>query len=305
MREFLDQTDYYGQIKFWLNARNSKKENSVAVVVESATDASLFRKFFSHNTFLVPADGNENVKTVMSQISKENIEEVIGIIDADFQRIENQLDDLPANTFLTDGHDLEMMMVVSPAWDNVVEVLVNPEKLTSFEKQTSDDIKSHLLKLASSIASVRLYNHRQDLGLIFKTFHKKNGEYKFIEYSKFITGNLLELNWDKMLQTIENKSNKPNFLTTNDDHKEEINKIAQENHDWLEFCNGHDFLNILAIALSKAIGNKKVSGKDLSESFIIAYRMDDFKQTQLYASLVIWNQSHKFTLWKQESNLAS
>lgn len=60
MREYLDDKDYYGEIKFWLSAR---KEKSVGVVVEAKADELFFRKFFSNDTVFFPADGFPNIKS--------------------------------------------------------------------------------------------------------------------------------------------------------------------------------------------------------------------------------------------------
>ena len=55
--------------------------------------------------------------------------------------------------------------------------------------------------------------------------------------------------------------------------------------------DGHDIMNIFALALKKAVSNKSISGETLEDDFIKGYRYDDFKQTNLYKELKKWEES--------------
>ena len=70
-----------------------------------------------------------------------------------------------------------------------------------------------------------------------------------------------------------------------------------QNYDLLQICNGHDLIELLSIALTKFIGNKgqqEVRIEALESSLRISYRIEDFKQTQLYTKIVEWeNQNGK------------
>ncbi len=298
MREYLDKNIYYGEIKLWCGAR---KDKAIGVVVEAKADELFFRKLFVDATVFFPVDGSTNVKNVICEAEKNSITGVVGIIDADFRRFTNEK--IESNQiFFTDGHDIEMMTVNSEAWNNIIDFYKSKEKLDTFEKRNGTPLKEYILNIAKPIASVRFLNLIEKLELKFKTLPNKKGkkkqEYNFIDYHKFIETNTLEIDKEKMLKVIENKSEKQGFLTNSTLLKEKIKTIEEENYELIEFCNGHDFMNILSIALKKVIGNKVISGKDLEEQFIIAYRFDDFKKTKLYLSLANWNEENKeFILW--------
>lgn len=298
MREFLDKNDSYGEIKLWCSAR---KNNEVAVIVEANADEKLYGKFFSNNTGFFGKKGCEKVIELLNEVEKNKNNEkakisgAIGIIDADFKRILNEKIETQ-NLFLTDGHDAEMMKVFSEAWKNVIYEHKNKDKLEKFENQKNITIKEHILNLSKAVACVRLLSEKEKLGLKFKT-SLNGGKYKFLDYQKFIDEKRLSLDKDKMLKVIENKSEKPNFFKNNPQYLDEIKKIETENYDLKEFCNGHDFMNILSLALKKAINKINISSEQLEKDFTIAYRFDDFKETNLYHSLVEWeNQNNDFKL---------
>ncbi len=295
MRKYLKKNDYYDEIKLW----HKTKENNavVGVVVEAKPDKLFFRKFFSDITVFFPVDGAGNVKDIISEVEKDKLEGIVGIIDADFTRITNEI--IKSNKiFHTDCHDVEMMMVNSEARNNVISFYMDKDKLKAFENKKQAKLKNIILNTARPIASVRFLNFTDRLGLKFKTLNKKRQEYNFIDYHKFIDKNTLDIDKKIIQKIIENKSMKQGFLTNSTLLKEKISAIEKENYDLLEFNNGHDLINILSIALKKVISNKVISSKNLEDQFIIAYRFSDFKATELYLSLADWVKiNNEFVLW--------
>lgn len=289
MREDINKNDYYGQIKLW---KSGRKADSVAILVESKNDEIFFRKLVNEKTATIfSVSGYQNVIDVLNKIQeKDKFNFVIGVIDADFRRITNE--NLGLKTiFFTDGHDLEMMTIKSEVWELVINQYKDKDKLDSFEK-SKGNIKDFLLKLSKEVANVRFLNHTEKLGLIFKSVDKKNGNYNFINYADFIDKNTLAFNKNNMLKTIENKSEKQKFFSNNPNHTNRLVEITNENYDLYDFCNGHDFMNILALSFEKAIGSKKISGKELENFFCGSYRSSDFQKTQLYLSLTNWEKAN-------------
>ncbi|OQX97671.1 MAG: hypothetical protein B6I24_07940 [Bacteroidetes bacterium 4572_128] len=125
MRKYIDKNYIYGEIKLW---KNSRKNNAVGVAVEAKADELFFKKFFSKNTSFFKTDGFSNLLEVIKKINKNNDKGFIGIIDADFRRIENEKI-IFDNIFITDGHDIEMMTINSQAWNGVFNFHVDQNKL--------------------------------------------------------------------------------------------------------------------------------------------------------------------------------
>ena len=140
---------------------------------------------------------------------------------------------------------------------------------------------------------MRLLNERENLGLKFKILSKD--KYKFIDYQDFIDSNTLKLDIEKLLKTVENKSEKQDFFKNHPDLKIEFGQLTKDDFDLKELCNGHDVINILSIALTNLLGNKKsgskVSSEELENSLSLVYRLDDFIKTNLFESLKINNVS--------------
>ncbi len=142
------------------------------------------------------------------------------------------------------------------------------------------------MAMAHPIACIRFLNNQNNLGLSFKTMSK--GQYIFLDYSKFIDKQRFCIDNEKLLETIENKSQKQNFFKNNPSLINELSNISQKEFNLFDFCNGHDVINMLSLALKKEIGNKNISGQELESFFIVAYRFDDFIQTHLYQELKKW-----------------
>ena len=148
---------------------------------------------------------------------------------------------------------------------------------------------------------MRLLNERENLGLKFKILSKD--KYKFIDYQDFIDSNTLKLDIEKLLKTVENKSEKQDFFKNHPDLKIEFGQLTKDDFDLKELCNGHDVINILSIALTNLLGSKKssskVSSEELENSLSLVYRLDDFIKTNLFESLKAWEEDNpKFRVQK-------
>ena len=286
MREFIDKNDRYGRVKLWYEAR---RENYVAVMVEAKADELFFRKSLKKEIVFFPMDGCGNLLEVLEESEKNNLQGVIGIIDADFRRIDNE-NIKSDNLFMTDGHDCEMMSINSEAWDGVFDFHVDIKKLDIFKKKYNKSFKDYLFELSREIGLLRYLSKKENLGLKFRKFSKD--KVIFIDYDKIIDKSSLKLDRDKMIKVVENKSSKANLFTSRPELKIELDRLRENEYDLLEFCNGHDMLNIFSLALKKVLSNQNISSLDIENNLTIAYRYDDFKKTELFNSLSIWEKNN-------------
>ncbi len=292
MRNEIDHNYHFGAIKMWQNDNHKKQ---IGVLVEAKADEKFFSKHFNKNTTFFCCNGWETVLKTQQEVNKNNINGVLAIIDADFKRIENKVP-TDKNIFLTDFHDIEIMMFHSKAWDQIVSYYVDHSKLAILEKKNDNNLKNILLQLARPIACIRLLNERKNLKLKFKSNRKKKIEY--LSYSKFIDPNTLNFSLDELQVAIENKSSKPNFFKTRNNS---LNQLLNQDFDLSELCNGHDLINIFSLTLEKAISNysnsSKIQPERISRELTIAYSFEDFQQTQLYQSLKIWGNKYSLSIF--------
>ena len=89
----------------------------VWVVVEAEEDVAVYEKFMQPDSTVVKTSEGEtgrkgyaNVELIVSEIKEEvPVAHIMGIRDADYSRFEADYT-VPANIFLTDRRDLEMML---------------------------------------------------------------------------------------------------------------------------------------------------------------------------------------------------
>jgi hypothetical protein len=202
LREEADVQYHFGVIKFWYEASRS---NHAGVIVEAKSDEILFQKLLHADCSFFPVDGWSKSVDVLELCEKHNLSGVLSIIDADLKRII----DFPTaskNLFLTDFHDKEMMLCHSEAWSLVLNSYGNKEKIQKSEKSKQKSALDFLLEIAKPIGTLRLLNHQFNLGLKFKIL--SNNKYKFIDYKDFLDSNMLKVDVEKLLKTVENKSEK-------------------------------------------------------------------------------------------------
>lgn len=287
-----DPNYYFGEVKLWYDA--NKRYQQVGVIVESKSNELLFRKLLHSSCKFFPVEGWKNVELVVSQAITHKIDYAIGIIDADFRRInkdENKLE----NLFWTDFHDTEIMCIHSDVWQNILNFYIDKTRFEQFEKQVSVDFRTYLMQISKPISVLRLLNERENLALKFKV-RKRDHTYDFIDYQSFTDSKTLKIDIPKLLKAVENKSMKPDFFKQNPELLEKYHALLAEEFDLKELSNGHDILNMLSVALSEAIANRKssskISGATLEDDFIKGYRQADFAHTNLYTDLKDWETTH-------------
>ncbi len=290
LRNEADAQYYFGEIKLWYEARRSA---SLGVIVEAKSDEILYRKLLHTTCSFFAVDGWSKSVEVLKLCEKYNIFGILSIIDADLKRIEGY--EMPSkNLFLTDYHDKEMMLCHSEAWALVLNFYGDKEKIEKHGKAANKSTIDFLLQMAKPIGVLRLLNQRFDLNLKFKIL--SNNKYKFIDYQDFINTDTIKIDIEKLLKTVENKSSKQGLFKNRPELKTAFDKLIETDFDHKELCNGHDIVNILSIALMSLWANKKSSSKvsetELENSLILAYRLDDFKKTQLFESLTLWEQDN-------------
>ena len=252
----------------------------VFLIVEGHSDKLIYERLVNKQEVRITiASGKNNAIKALSILEKENFCRVVAVIDADFSRIEQQIPD-SNNLFLTDEHDLEMMLIKSAAFDKLLKERGSEEKIAAFSK----DIRETLLKLGQEIGKLRLLSLRNKLDLKFEG----------LKFGKLIDKEKLSINIDELIRSIKNHSQK---LSLDEQQiKQDLSVISDENHDPWQLCCGHDFISILAIALCKVLGTKSntnvVKEEDLERELRLAYELSYFYQTQIYTLMINWQSNH-------------
>lgn len=274
MREFLTDDRIANKIRL-----RREISSSTFLLVEGSSDKVFYERFIDKSACeLEIAAGKFRVINVLEILEKSSFCGVLGIVDADFDRLESLSYNSP-NLLLTDTHDLETMLINSPALNKIVREFGSEDKIAKFGM----DVRTVLVEAGRSIGYLRWISQRDRLELTF------NG----IKYSKFIKEQSLQLDELELIKEVKNKSQMLSL-----DNKAILQRITEhksDSHDCWQVCCGHDLVEILSLGLRKAIGTMKpseIEPDNLERSLRLAYEEVYFRQTQLYANIRQWESEN-------------
>ncbi len=278
MKRHLSAIDKIDSIR--LELRHPKAKNNIWILVEGIDDVKIFRKLIgAENTKIEQVHGGiEQLRKAVGVLSKES-KQVLGIRDADFLHLNNKTETIE-NLFLTDYHDIEMMMIST---EHVILSLSNE----FFTKEENVSIKSEdILNSIKYLSYIRWFNYIHVCKFNFNGLSFDN----FYDPANYILDKKLCIN-----KINERSSNKTKTL-----NKEEIDSFIDDNLsvDLYQLCNGHDIINVLQIIINK-ISGEGVKIKEISRVIRAAYLLKDFKKTLLYQHLKGWENHSGLILFQK------
>ncbi len=123
-------------------------------LVEGRDNRLFMHHFIGSQCKIEVTQGKNAVCEVIEILDNDNnFTGALGMVDADFDRIEGKQDRGP-NIVMPECHDLETMLICSPALDRVLVEFGSQEKLEDFE----EDVLGALLKRALPAGHLRLYS---------------------------------------------------------------------------------------------------------------------------------------------------
>jgi hypothetical protein len=262
-----------------LDFTHPNTKDRVFILFEGDTDVRLYRKLYPQANLKIEflPSGKLFLEKGLQELSSL-FTQVIGIRDADFAHLENQKPSL-ANLFFTDYHDTEMLMVSSNATFSAIL-----HEFCNLPQIEHEKIRQKLLEAIRFISYFRWYNELNNLEFSFEG----------ASLGDVFEPKTLVINNQKYVEKIVEKS-KNAKITDIDIILIEIAKLADENHDNFQLCNGHDFMNVLALFLN--IHNKEgLSEKRVSSHFRIAYNFSAYQQTKLHLQVKNWFIANKIDI---------
>ncbi len=270
MREYIQQNP-----NRWADQIRLRRDAfaGVFLVVEGYTDKLVYGNFVNPKTCeFVISDGKEQALNTIKILDNDKFTGVLAVVDADFDRLENNLPESP-NILLTDDHDLEMMMIKTDALDKLINERGSEEKIKN------KNIREILLKLGQEIGYLRWVSLKNNLSLRFEG----------LDFGKFIKKDTLEIDYSDLMKTIKDHSQKQSLV--DQEIQENIEILRNNKHNPSQVCCGHDIMQILSLALCKAWGTCKptdVKAENLERDLRLAYERSYFYQTQLYFLIQNW-----------------
>ncbi len=254
------------------------------LLVEGGSDKTFYERFVDKLACeLVSVSGKPSSKLrvidVLKILEKSSFQGVLAIVDADFERLETFLYSSP-NLLRTDTHDLETMLINSPALNKVVAEFGSGEKIAQFNR----DVRLALLETGISVGYLLWISQCDGLNLTFEG----------ITFSKFINDQTIQIDEVKLIRELKNKSQA--FSLKDEDLQQRLMTEKSNNHDPWQVCCGHHLVEILSLGLRKAIGSNKAADVELNSlerNLRLAYEEVFFRDTKLYLDIRIWESNNQ------------
>ena len=258
------------------------------LIVEGRDDRLFMASFISQSTCTIRvAQGKQNVCAVIDILDKDNFSGVLGLIDADLDRIEGS-QKRSQNLVMPECHDLIMMLVSSPALDRVLTEVGSRKKLETFE----GNVLEALIERALPVGYLRLHSLREKLNLRFRD----------LNYSAWIDRSTFVANTTKLINTVKNHSQRQDLSSS--DLAIAIEELQDSNYDPYEMCNGADVIGILSVGLRRVLGTKdagEVGEELLKMSLRLAYSEQHFRSSSLRKDIETWQRrNHGFQILRSD-----
>ena len=278
MREYITPNFIANQIR--LLRDRSQYTGYSFLIAEGDTDARVWKNLVDSTKCRVEnAHNKNNAVAVLNILEQGNFAGVLAIVDADFDILEGSVP-LSPNLLFTDTHDLETMLLNSPALEKVLSEHGSEAKINNFAK----DIRQTLLKSAKIVGYLRWASLKFNYCLKFEG----------LAFNKFVDNETLALNESKLLQTVKNNSQKPGL--DEQEMRANMDSLKTDTQDMWYVCCGHDMVDILSNALCKALGScnsKQVDPNVLEINLRLAYESAHFRLTKLYIAIQTWEQTNQ------------
>ena len=267
-------------VEIRLSIHHEQNKDKIFILLEGETDIKLFRKIFSHNyTDTTSLKGKDKLNEALSILRNEGYLQVIGIRDADFEYLE---ENMPVeHLFLTDYHDMEIEMIESDALQAVIDEFSTMECYTSL----CENLKNNIYEIALYIGYIRWYSEREN-GLF---------NFKRVPFNSCISYNNCQISFDgeKLLELLlEQLENRELNLEI------EIDNLKNISTNRLQICNGHD----LTLLISNYFTKGNINQNKIEEALRLSYHFRYFKDTNLFQSLTLWGDSNGYRFFDENSD---
>jgi hypothetical protein len=241
---------------------------------------------------LVIAHSKHNATEGISLLDRRGLKGALAVVDADYCVLEGIHPDSP-NLFLTDTHDLETMLLRSPALERVIVEYLPGDEMEHAE-DIAEAVRERLLKVGVPIGYLRWISFRENAGLNLKSLQAE----EFVDFKE------LKVDTDRLIEIVK-AATKGVTLSAAELHRKVIVLQKKDADPW-HIVQGHDLIELMEIILplvvKKVLGSKisklirrKSLNEKLDEDLRLAYQPSFFVMTRLYVSIREWeSNSHPY-----------
>ncbi len=253
------------------------------LLVEGSIDSLFLKRFINTDScMLLASNGKDNALGALEILVDAGVPGVLGIVDADFDQLNESLPQLDS-LLLYDHHDMEVMLLDSPALDDLLTECGSEEKIRRFEDESRKGVRSAIFNLAQEVGLLRLHSLRQNLSLRFEG----------LNFGNFVDSRTFAIDVESLVSTVKNHSQRHDLdgqvIAAN---LEKLRAFAVDPR--LVSC-GHDAIEVLSLGLRRILGSMNHSESQpahLERNLRLAYEHEYFRGTLLYASIRRWQEDN-------------
>ena len=283
----------------WVNS--SRMSGIIYMYVEGESDVRFWNKFIDSNSIqLQVCHGFKQLIGVVDEHINQNVLGFLAVIDSDFHAI---IGDAPhkTNLFITDDHDLEMMMYhKGNAFQELTNAIDRGEKIAAY-LQSGHNLLNETIAITNDIGYCKLASIKNSLNLKFAEEDERTheiGRPKYEDAIDSITGAYLGI--ERIVSKIHGFSvsckQKPPRVQ---DILREVYVEKANTYDSWQLSNGHEVSYLLAALIHRRCKHRKKLDQDYIESVLCAgYKLEDFRLTELYSNMSRWARKNRVNLFK-------
>lgn len=281
-------------------ASQNKSFKGCYFYVEGSSDSCMWRNFIDDkNVKIIACNGWKNVvESVTKSIDANNT--CVGVVDLDFHTYIPEPKKVHPNIFMTDDHDLEMMIYHSGDYLKAINLIDPQGKRQEYEDANNVHVLDEAKAIVDRIARLRMVVKKHNLKLVFRKMNKDN-EFTYPEYNKILDKrNLTYISDEALIKYIVSWSQNATHVQITPAHV--LPFLEQENvniYDEWKFLNGHDMTLILCLLLKKKIKHLSLANAESFErSLYVAYEKQSLQQTTLYANIQQFAEQNNLIIFK-------
>ncbi|WP_028302071.1 DUF4435 domain-containing protein [Oceanospirillum beijerinckii] len=275
MRQYLSNEARINELRMLM--KKKKYRNKLFILLEGTSDIRLFRSLLNRDKVVVDSmDGKGRIEQIVRAVDKVHQQRVKGICDADYDHL-NGRSYASGLILLTDSHDIEAMMLGSPALDAVISEYASPEYYDALHRQ----LLKKALEVCYEIGLLRWINDDENLFLSFKE----------LDFRRFTTINNLKIDFDRSRVIPALLSISKSARIQQQALEQRLEEYREREADPFQVCAGHDLTRFMAMVMNQQeVGMYRLDGRGLESALRLAYQIEDFEHTQLFEQLSDWAQ---------------
>ena len=251
------------------------------LLVEGNDDEKFFEKFCDpQQCSIFVCLGRGRLLEAITALGMTDFPGALGIADRDFSEFVN-FPSFEGKVIFTDENDLEIMILCSPALDNLLGEFGAKDRVSAIVASEGKQVCDLVFDAASFVGALRLVSQVEGWSLSFEGM-----TYQFIDPNSYC------LDESETVKHVLGRS-KQRPSMTNDEILTRVREQVSQVDLAKKLCCGHDCLRVLRKALRKEFGhtnefNNDGRAKTLGRILRLAYDFDFFRLTNAYQEIRKW-----------------